>query len=138
MSRMWKPTRANRIWLLVWAVVMLPAIQTAAVAEPAEEPYIRIAEIEIDAGRIDEYRAAVKEEIEGSIRSEPGVLALYAVHDKRDPARVRVFEIYANEEAYQAHLQTPHFAKYKAAVQDIVRSLNLLETTSIALGSRPR
>jgi quinol monooxygenase YgiN len=97
-----------------------------------------MAEIEIDAGRIDEYRAAVKEEIEGSIRSEPGVLALYAVHDKRDPARVRVFEIYANEEAYQAHLQTPHFAKYKAAVQDIVRSLNLLETTSIALGSRPR
>ena len=117
---------------------MLTSMQAGAFAEPTQQPYIRIAEIEIDAARVDEYTAAVKDEIESSISSEPGVLALYAVHDKHDAARVRVFEIYADEAAYQAHLRTPHFAKYKAAVQDIVKSLNLLETTPIALGSRPR
>ena len=41
-------------------------------AEPSQELYIRIAEIEIDAARVDEYKAAVKEEIEGSIRLEWG------------------------------------------------------------------
>jgi quinol monooxygenase YgiN len=138
MSGMWKPKRAKRVWLSICGAVMLTSMQAEASAELAQEPYIRVAEIEIDAARVDEYRAAVKEEIEGSIRLEPGVLALYAVHDKHNPARVRVFEIYADEAAYRAHLQTPHFAKYKAAVQDIVKSLNLLETMPIALGSRPR
>jgi hypothetical protein len=61
-----------------------------------------------------------------------GVVMLTSMH------RVRVFEIYADEAAYQAHIRTPHFAKYKAAVQDIVKSLNLLETAPIALGSRSR
>jgi quinol monooxygenase YgiN len=138
MSRTGKPRRAKRFWLLICGVVMLTSMQAGAFAEPAQQPYIRIAEIEIDAARVDEYTAAVKDEIESSISSEPGVLALYAVHDKHNPARVRVFEIYADEAAYQAHLRTPHFAKYKAAVQAIVKSLNLLETTPIALGSSPR
>jgi|tagenome__1003787_1003787.scaffolds.fasta_scaffold17922435_2 quinol monooxygenase YgiN len=138
MSGRWKQQGARRLGISICGVVMLTSMQAGACAEPSQELYIRIAEIEIDAARVDEYKAAVKEEIEGSIRLESGVLALYAVHDKHNPARVRVFEIYADEAAYQAHIRTPHFAKYKAAVQDIVKSLNLLETAPIALGSRSR
>ena len=101
----------------------------------ASEFLVRIAEIEIDPARLDDYRAAVNEEIEASVRLEPGVIALYAVALRDHPNHIRVFEIYASEAAYTAHLETPHFKKYKAATQDIVKSLRLFDTTPIVLGT---
>ena len=99
-------------------------------------PYVRVAEIHIDSAQTEAYRAALREEIEASVRLEPGVLALQAVSDKDDPARVTVFESYADESAYKAHLETPHFLKYKAAVASMVTSLKLTETVPIALGAK--
>jgi hypothetical protein len=52
------------------------------------------------------YLAAVQEQIEAAIRLEPGVLVLYAVAHQDNPARVIVFEIYRDTEAYRAHLHT--------------------------------
>jgi quinol monooxygenase YgiN len=103
-----------------------------------QDPYVRIAEIDIDPAQLDAYRAAIKEEVEASVRLEPGVLALYAVADKDIPAHITVFEIYADTDAYQAHLETAHFRKYKAATQDMVRSLRLRPTVPIALGARTK
>jgi len=37
-----------------------------------------------------------------------GVLALYAVSEKDNPARIIVFEMYADADAYKAHLETSH------------------------------
>ena len=42
-------------------------------------PLVRIAELEIDTAQLEAYKAAVTEEIEASIRVEPGVLAIYSV-----------------------------------------------------------
>ena len=51
-------------------------------------PYVRIAEIGIDRTQGERYRAELREEIEASIRREPGVLALQAVSDGADPTRI--------------------------------------------------
>jgi quinol monooxygenase YgiN len=104
-----------------------------AAAGTMQDSYVRVAEIEIDPARLEAYKRAIEEEIEASVRIEPGVLALYAVAEKDDPARIRVFEIYADEDAYKAHLETPHFRKYKAATQDMVKRLDLIETVPIML-----
>jgi quinol monooxygenase YgiN len=98
--------------------------------------YVRVAEIEVDPAQLDAYRAALNEEIETSVRVEPGVLALYAVAVKDHPAQIRVFEIYADEEAYRAHLEAPHFKKYKAATQAMVTQLKLIDTVPIMLGTK--
>jgi quinol monooxygenase YgiN len=102
----------------------------------AAQPYVRVAEIEIDPARVEAYCAALREEIEASIRLEPGVLALHAVAAKDNPAKVIVFEIYADETAYAAHLTTPHFLAYKDATREMVTSLKLTETVPIALGAK--
>ncbi|RZK63628.1 MAG: hypothetical protein EOO92_28550 [Pedobacter sp.] len=44
--------------------------------------------------------------------------------------------VYANKEAYQAHLLTKHFLKYKSGTKDMVKSLQLIETVPIALQSK--
>jgi len=99
--------------------------------------YPRVAEIEIDPSQLEAYKAALKEQIEAAVRLEPGVLALYSVAEKENPARVFVFEIYADVDAYKAHLETAHFKKYKATTQDMVKSLKLRDTVPILLRAKP-
>jgi len=105
-------------------------------AQSSPEPIVRLAELEIDPDQLQAYEAALKEEIETSIRVEPGVLTLYAVSVKDHPNQIRLFERYSSMDAYQAHLRTPHFKKYKAGTQNMVKSLTLVETEPILLGSK--
>jgi quinol monooxygenase YgiN len=97
---------------------------------------VRIAELEIDPNQIDAYNALLSEEIEASVRIEPGVLFLYASSIKGSPDKVRVIEAYADLAAYEAHLTTPHFLKYKTHTANMVRSLRLLETEPINLKAK--
>ena len=70
--------------------------------------------------------------------TKPGVLVLYAVAEKDNPNRVRVFEIYRDMAAYRSHLETAHFKKYKATTEKMVKSLKLVLTTPIMLGTQTK
>lgn len=93
-----------------------------------EENVVRLSKITVDANRLDEYNAYLKEEIEASMRLEPGVLTLYAVAEKDAPNRITILEIYANRTAYESHLKTPHFQKYKQSTIEMVEDLVLTDT----------
>jgi quinol monooxygenase YgiN len=95
-----------------------------------------LAELEIDPAQLESYKAFLREEIATSIRVEPGVLNLYAVAVKGQPAQIRIFEMYADTAAYEAHVKTPHFLKYKTGTQDMVKSLRLVETDPVLLGTK--
>lgn len=101
-----------------------------------EAPIVRIAELEIDPAQLHAYLTALKQEISASIRDEAGVLALYAVTVKGEPNQIRIFEKYANQSAYESHLQSPHFQKYKHETQGMIKALKLIETEPILLGSK--
>lgn len=124
--------------LFLGATLLASSLVGPAVAAETQGHYVRLAEIEIDPARVAEYQAAAKEEIEASVRLEAGVIALYAVSLQDNPAHIRVFEIYASEAAYKAHLETPHFRKYKAATQDMVRSLRLFDTIPVTLAAKAK
>jgi quinol monooxygenase YgiN len=94
---------------------------------------VRIAELEIDPGQLDAYRALLSEEIEASVEKEPGVLMLHAVAERERPERIRILEVYANRAAYEAHLTTPHFRKYKAGTADMVRALRLVDVDPVMM-----
>ena len=74
---------------------------------------VRLAKLKIDSVQLEKYKAFLKEEIETSLRVEPGVITLYAVSEKDHPTHITILEIYADSAAYKAHIQTPHFLKYK-------------------------
>lgn len=95
------------------------------------EMMVRIAEIEIEPVFLDEYRSILKEEAEASVRLEPGVICIYPMYQKEHPEEIRILEVYASEDAYKAHLQTPHFKHYKTATEKMVRSLELVEMKPI-------
>lgn len=97
---------------------------------------VRIARLEIDSSQLEQYKAMLKEGIETAVRVEPGVLALFAVYDQDHPTQVTVFEVYADEAAYEAHLQTAHFKKYKSGTREMVKHLELIKVSPIALETK--
>lgn len=122
--------------LFVGASILASALSGVAVSQEIQEQYMQIAEIEIDPSQLEDYKAAVREHIETAVRVEPGVLVLYSVSERDNPTHIRVFEIYASTEAYRAHLEAPHFKKYKAVTEKMVKSLKLVQTTPVVLGAK--
>lgn len=127
-----------KLVLILGASMLVSALAGRATAQEAPRQHVQIAEIEIDPAQLEDYKAAVAEQIETAIRVEPGVLVLYAVSEKDDPTRIRVFEIYKDADAYRAHLESAHFKKYKATTEKMVTSLKLVQTTPIMLGTQAR
>ena len=91
------------------------------------EIMVRVSEIEIVSSYLDKYKAILKEEAASSVRLEPGVIAIFPMYQKEHPTRVRILEIYANREAYESHLQTSHFQRYKTTTLRMVKSLKLVD-----------
>ncbi|HTK21188.1 MAG TPA: putative quinol monooxygenase [Mucilaginibacter sp.] len=98
---------------------------------------IRIAKIQVDPAQLDSYNAALKEQMTTAVKVEPGVLTYYAVADKAQPSHITILEIYADTAAYQSHIQTAHFKKYKATVQNMVKSLELEDVNLIGEAKKP-
>ena len=123
--------------LIIYTLIMGFSLPNTAAAQQQKQ-IVRVAKLQIDSAQLENYKAALKEEIETSIRVEPGVMTLYAVADKDRPTHITIFEIYANQDAYKSHLETPHFKKYKNGTKEMVKSLELVETVPIALESKPK
>jgi len=96
------------------------------------ERIVRLAEIEVVPEFLDEYLAFAKEVGETSVKVEPGVLTLFSMQEKENPYKIHILEIYADKEAYQSHLQTAHFKKYKEGTAKMVKSLKLIDTNPLA------
>ena len=60
-----------------------------------------------------------------SVEREPGVVCLFPMQTAADSCQIRILEIYASDEAYQSHLKTDHFQRYKQGTAHMVKSLSL-------------
>jgi len=105
------------------------------ISQPApEKNLVRLSKITVDPAQLERYNAFLEEEIEASMRLEPGVLTLYAVSEKEHPNKVTILEIYADQDAYKSHIQTPHFQKYKQGTLQMVQELELVDSTPLIPG----
>jgi len=86
---------------------------------------VRLAEIEVYPEYLAEYLAQGREIAATSVLQEPGVLCLFPMQSKEDSTQVRILEIYASQEAYQRHIATDHFLRYKQGTMHMVKSLKL-------------
>src|SRR5450631_1028558 len=125
-----------RPFILISLIMALFSLNKASAQD--KSLVVRIAKLQIDSAQLENYKAALKEHAETAVRVEPGVLTLYAVYEKNHPTHVTVFEIYANEDAYKAHLETTHFKKYKSTTKDMVKSLELIPCAPIALETKSK
>ncbi|MGB5481039.1 MAG: antibiotic biosynthesis monooxygenase family protein [Eudoraea sp.] len=97
---------------------------------------VQIAELEIDSTQLKTYIEFLQEGILTSVKEEPGVLTLYAMADRDKPNRITVVEIYESQEAYNSHIASPHFLKYKNGTMNMVDSLKLTRTKPIVFAAK--
>lgn len=86
---------------------------------------VRLSKIEVYPQHLDEYMKYATEVGEVSLRTEPGVLTMYAVGEKENPCKITILETYASREAYEKHIASKHFQKYKQGTLHMVKSLVL-------------
>ena len=97
---------------------------------------VRLSKIEVYPEFIDEYTKYATEVGEISLRTEPGVLTMYAVAEKENPCKITILETYASREAYSKHIASTHFQKYKQGTLHMVKSLELKDQTSLNPANR--
>lgn len=97
----------------------------------AEDGILRYSVIEIIPDYLDEYLPFALEVGEISMKTEPGVLAMYPTVSKEDSCKVTILEIYSSQDAYKSHISSPHFQKYKQGTLHMVKSLQLLDQNSL-------
>lgn len=101
-------------------------------ATSAQTPYVRIARIVVDSTQLEAYKAILKDAMATAVGVEPGVLSMYAVQDNLHPNHITILETYASKEAYESHIQTEQFKKYKSGSMHMVQSLELTDVTPVA------
>ena len=130
-----KNRKTSLSFLLFFTLTMILFLNCKADAQ-SKTQMVRLAKLVIDSAQLENYKAMLKEEIETSVRVEPGVITLYAVTEKNKPAHITILEIYADTAAYKSHIQTPHFLKYKEATKNMVKSLELVEANPLIPGMK--
>jgi quinol monooxygenase YgiN len=95
------------------------------------EKLVRLAEIEVVPEKLEAYLGYAAEVGRVSMATEPGVIALFSMQDKDNPAKIYILEVYADSAAYQHHIQTPHFRKYKESTAAMVRNLRLIDVNPL-------
>jgi quinol monooxygenase YgiN len=72
----------------------------------------------------DNVEASMRRLLEnaGAARKEPGCRTFDVLVDPADKTKVMLYEVYADEKAFEAHQATPHFKKYVAEAVPLLAS----------------
>lgn len=77
-------------------------VPMACIKHPMQKDgIVRLSKIEVLPEHLDEYVVFASEVGEVSLRTEPGVLTMYAVADKENPCKITILETYASKQAYE-------------------------------------
>src|SRR5688500_8770723 len=106
--------------LCLSAILVIMLFWSTRMMAQSGKMLVRLAVIKVDTAQLHSYNEFLKEEIEASIRLEPGVITLYGVAEKENREFITLFETYKDSTNYRSHLTTPHFQKYKKGTLEMV------------------
>ncbi len=76
----------------------------------------------VQIGIKPEYRErfieSMLDDARGSVGDEPGCLRFDVIQDEKDPNTIYLYEVYKDDDAFQAHTEAPHFIKWRDMVKD--------------------
>ena len=78
--------------------------------------YALIVTIQIQPEHREEFLASMLDDARGSVNDEPGCLRFDVLQDPNDPNKLYLYEVYRDRAAFDAHLQAPHFIRWRDTV----------------------
>ena len=80
--------------------------------------YIILAPLQVKGEYKDQFVKAMLDDAKSSVNNEPGCLRFDVIQDAKEANRIWVYEVYEDEEAFQSHLNSPHFFKWRETTKD--------------------
>ncbi|MBE9585432.1 antibiotic biosynthesis monooxygenase [Mucilaginibacter sp. JRF] len=130
------PINNIRLFVMTAIATCIFSVDQSAIAQQKQQ-MVRLAKIQVDPAQLKQYNAALNEQMATAVKLEPGVLTYYAVADKKQPSHITILEVYADSAAYKAHIETPHFKKYKKTVEHMVKGLELVDVNFVGIAKKP-
>ena len=81
--------------------------------------YVVLVNIQVKPEHVDAFVRATGDNHRNSVQ-EPGCRRFDVLRANEDPTRFRLYEIYVSEDAFKAHQQTPHFFRWRDAVEPMM------------------
>ena len=75
-------------------------------------------DIKIQAEHRDAFLESMLDDARGSVNDEPGCYQFDVIQDSGDPNKIYLYEVYKDEAALNAHLQAPHYIRWRDTVKD--------------------
>ena len=104
---------------------LLLAMSCSAVAQGQKvsaSPIFNIFELVIKQDKNNEFGKLAEKNIAASVTGEPGTLAMYSANIKTKPSVAYVFEIYADSNAYDKHLNSTSYQEFLRNSPDILET----------------
>jgi (4S)-4-hydroxy-5-phosphonooxypentane-2,3-dione isomerase len=83
--------------------------------------FVLLVNIRIKPENVERFMKGIGENARAA-RREPGCRQFEVLVDAKDKTRVVLFEVYDDEQAFEAHQATPHFKKYLADAVPLLAS----------------
>ncbi|MHA1567119.1 MAG: putative quinol monooxygenase, partial [Alphaproteobacteria bacterium] len=81
---------------------------------------------DIKPGAFAAFQEATVPNARAAVRDEPGCRQFdILLAEDGSEEQIALYEIYDDQAAFEAHLQTPHFAEFKAAIPDLISGQNV-------------
>nr|WP_225779309.1 putative quinol monooxygenase [Pseudomonas sp. Marseille-Q3773] len=86
----------------------------------------------VKPGCAEDFLNAIKVNAAASVATEPGCLVFDVSQDRVDPELIYLYEIYRDDQAYEAHTQTAHFRDSRPLVEPLILEQECLESDVVA------
>ena len=83
--------------------------------------FVLVVNIRIQPHNVERFMKLLADNASAA-RKEPGCRQFEVLVDAQDRTKVVLFEVYADEKAFEAHQATPHFKKYLAEAVPLLAS----------------
>ncbi|WP_085625687.1 MULTISPECIES: putative quinol monooxygenase [unclassified Pseudomonas] len=94
--------------------------------------YSLFIKIRVKPGCAVDFLNAIKVNAAASVATEPGCLVFDVSQDRIDPELIYLYEIYRDDEAYEAHTQTAHFRDSRPLVEPLILEQECFESDVVA------
>jgi quinol monooxygenase YgiN len=82
--------------------------------------YVILVEFTMKPGKAARFAELVRENAAASVRDEPGCRRFDVLIPRDGREVVTLYEIYHDRAAFEAHLATPHYARFRDAIEGLV------------------
>jgi len=84
--------------------------------------FVVIAEFDVKPDQMEAFLALAWDDADHSLADEPGCRQFDVAISETDPNSVVFYEVYDDRAAFDAHKETPHLARFRAAFPPLVKA----------------